>query len=388
MSQRVNLKQLEALLSGSLDDIRQATRVVTQAKDTFTEAYGERERRYQQRIGPLVDEVVAAWEEAGTALHSSIAARLEKERRTLEARRQELRAEVLPQIQEDVDGFITESQTGRARYQEHSRRLKAQEAQLLSEIEAGEAELDALNTEIEKQGCLLGMIRHLGTLRKLSRRRKALLQTLKEKQEALGTLRREWKERRTQFEAEQASLQTRIQEGLQKRAELRAELDYLDDEAQRELLARQRAARHVLNALREPIVSPPSELQEKVNALIALNIERDHYREGLMKAAHLAGLFAGIGKGVQAFQTSVQKLYQQQQRYRQYLHPLKIKVPEAAAAFLGQFRQLPQALHTADPVTFATRAEAVIADAEETQIQETFESLGEALNQATRTQWK
>ncbi len=257
-----------------------------------------------------------------------------------------------------------------------------------AEIEAGEADLAALNAEIKRQSRFLGVILHFGALRKLSKQRKAVLQQLKEKQEALGAVRREWQERRERFETEQAELQELIQLALRERSELQAELDYLDDDEQRELLARQRAARHVLDTLREPVRSPLPELQEEVNALVALNIERDHYREGLMKAAHLLGLFAGIAKGVQAFRASAQKLVKQQQQYRQYLRPLKVTVPSVATSFFAHLGPLPQALHTDDPVAFATQAEAFIGAANDRQIQEVFEALGEALNHATSTQWK
>ncbi len=384
----VDLRQLEAHFAGYLEDIRRAAGLVARAKETFTAAYGERERRYQRTIGPLVDAVVAAWEKAGPALHRPIAARLERERVTLAARRRELRAGLLPELQEDVDGFVAESQADRARYQEDARRLKVQEEQLRAEIEAGEADLAALNAEIKKQGCFLKMLPNFSALRKSTRRRKVLLQTLQEKQEALGAVRREWKERREQFHAHQAELQALIREGLRERSELQAELDYLDDDEQRELLARQRAARHVLDARREPVVSPLPELQEEVNALVVLHTERDHYRVALMKAAHLSGLFTGIAEGVQAFRASAQKLYRQQQQYRQHLRVLKITLPNEAVTFFAAFRQLPQALQTDDPVAFATRADAFITGAGDTQIRQVFESLGAALNHATSTQWK
>jgi DNA repair exonuclease SbcCD ATPase subunit len=256
-----------------------------------------------------------------------------------------------------------------------------------------EAELEALNGAIKEQGRFLGVLLHFGSLLKLSKRRREVLRALKETQEQLRDTRQRWQKARTAFEEEQAQLREELQAALLHRSQLQTELDYLDDDEQRALLAHQRAVRHVLDALREPVALPDPALQERVNELVVLNVERERYLAGLEKAAHVLGLLSGIAKGVRAFQESVQKLIQQEQQYSQYLRPLQVTVPDAVQAFFAHFRRLDERVSNAErfreePKAFTAHARAFIESAGDRQIQRVFEALGGALNQATETQWR
>lgn len=393
MSERVDLRGLSVLLQRYMAEIRKTAKSVADVQNLFTEAYGARERRYQDTIGALVDDIVAAGEGVGDELHAPIRARLAEEREILEGRRRELRERLLPRAQEDADGFVALSQEARATHQESNRRLHRQEAELQAEIERLEAELEALNGAIKEQGRFLGVLLHFGSLLKLSKRRREVLRALKETQEQLRDTRQRWQKTRTAFEEEQAQLREELQAALLHRSQLQTELDYLDDDEQRALLAHQRAVRHVLDALREPVALPDPALQERVNELVVLNVERERYLAGLEKAAHVLGLLSGIAKGVRAFQESVQKLIQQEQQYSQYLRPLQVTVPDAVPAFFAHFRRLDERVSNAErfreePKAFTAHARAFIESAGDRQIQRVFEALGGALNQATETQWR
>ncbi len=393
MSERVDLRGLSVLLQRYMAEIRKTAKSVADVQNLFTEAYGERERRYQETIGALVDAIVAAGAGVGDELHAPIRARLVEERELLAARRRELREALLPRAQEDADGFLALSQEARAAHQATNRRLREQEVELQAEIERLEAELEALNAAIKEQGRFLGVLLHFGSLLKLSKRRREVLQALTETQAQLRDTRQRWQQARTTFEEEQAQLREELQAALLQRSQLQTELDYLDDDEQRALLAHQRAVRHVLDALREPVELADPALEERVNALAVLNAERERYLAGLQKAAHVLGLLSGIAKGVRAFQESVQKLIQQQQQYSQHLRPLQVTVPDAVQDFFAHFRRLDERISKAarfreEPEAFTAHARAFIESAGDRQIQQVFETLGGALNQAAETQWR
>jgi chromosome segregation ATPase len=396
MTRTVDLRGLSAIFQKHLDNARAAAEAVANVQNAFTQAYGEREMRYQSTIGDLVDEVLAAGDGAGKELYAPIQRQLAEERRALEERQRELRRELLPQAQEEADTLIERSQAARTRHHKTNVELRKREAELEGEIDRLEAKLAVLNAEIKEQGRILGPFIHFRAVRKLTKRRDAVLTDLEEAHQALRDTRQGWRETRAAFEEEQARFREQVQEALLHRSRLQAELDYLEDEEQRELLAHQRAARHVLDELREPITGPNPALQAKVNDLVTLNVERDRYLEGLEKAAHVLGLLSGLAKGQRAFLASLQQLIQQQKEYSQYLPPLRITLPNAPSAvdaLYTRLRQLSQTLadterFRSDPAAFTAHAQAFIDAAGDEEIQWLFEAMGNEIDRATKTQWR
>ncbi|MBN1259194.1 MAG: hypothetical protein JXB35_00800 [Anaerolineae bacterium] len=385
-----------AALRKALQDQNQTLSVLTPRlstiRDIYTEAYGQREQTYQATIGELVDRLVDAWQAMGADLFEPVQTRRIEEVDLIETRRRVLRDRLLPELQAQIDSLVKRSQTDRTRRHRTSVIEDDREEELKALVQRFEAELDQLNAEIQAQARRLGVIRHFGKLRRLTGRRSEVLKELARLQAEIRDVRSDWRTSEMQMGAQENTQQQEVQAALQKRSRWQAELDYLDDAAQREQLARQRAVRYVLDELREPVTSPLPDLESSVNDLAALNVARDQYQEALKKVSHLLGLLQGIGQGVTKFIESLEKLMQQQKQYSAYLKPLRISVPASIGRFFQQFTTLYQAVQNPAafrdrPVIFSKLAAEFIASAGDDAIKATFESLGAALNQATTQQW-
>jgi hypothetical protein len=184
-------------------------------------------------------------------------------------------------------------------------------------------------------------------------------------------------------------LGARWQELARQLAQLQGELGYLNSEANREQLALKRAARHVLDGLREPIQCPVETIKTDVDTLIAMNLQTDTYQEGLGAVSGVLSLLMGIAEGMKRFDTSVDGLIRQQHMHSSYLSPLDVQIPDAVTTFQAQLSDLRQKVHDEgrmceSPAEFLALMEPVMEqDLSEDRVTGMFESLGEALNAAT-----
>ena len=393
MATVASLQDLDQTLSARVGDLRAVAPVFQALKTRYTEVYGEHELRYQLAIGPAVDRLIEADADAGPALHGNVLAWLPLEEESAEARHKELRDKILPALEADIAALVQRSQTSRRRHHLANTQAAQREQSLQASIAAGEAELARLNAEVKAKSRWLGVFWRFFAVNKLVRARNKTFKEVGHLHHQLEQLRRDWQDARQKESAAQASYQEETQARLLEQARLQAEFDYLDDAERRAALAHQRAARHVIDELREPVACPLPDLEKALAELAELNVIRDRYQEGINKAAHLEGLANGLLQGVEAFGGGIQKMIRQQKQYSAYLKPLRITAPQASLDFFSTLAALRKTFASTrgfaeDPVLFAQRAQGFIAALSDDTIRIAFESLGAALTSATETQWK
>lgn len=393
MATVASLQDLDKTLSARAADLRAVAPVFQELKACYTEAYGKYEQRYQLAIGPAVDLLVEAGAAAGPMLHSSVLAWLPHEEEAAEVRYLELRDKILPQLEADIAALVQRSQASRQRHHLANTQAAQREQSLQASIAAGEAELTRLNAEVKAKSRWLGMFWRFFTVNKLVRARNKVFAEVTQLQQQLEQLRQDWQDARQKETAAQASYQEETQTKLLEQARLQAEFDYLDAADRRAALAHQRAARHVIDELREPVACPLPDLEQALAELAELNVIRDRYQEGIHKAAHLEGLANGLLQGLVALGNGVQKMLRQQKQYSAYLKPLRVTVSQASLDFFRTLAALRKTFASAqsfteDPVLFAQQAQSFIAALSDDAIRIAFESLGTALTRAAETQWK
>ena len=208
----------------------------------------------------------------------------------------------------------------------------------------------------------------------------------------LKQVREEWQARQQEFQTQQEALQGQWRELGLKVAELKGELAYLDDDAQREVLAMKRAIHYVLDNLKEPVPCP-GDLRPGLEAMIELNIKTDAYQEGLGTVGGLIALLDSMGKGMDSFQESVGGLIGEQRMHSEFLPRLQVRLPDSVIAFHNQWDGLRARMHDdarlcAHPTEFLEAARPVIErDLSDEAINNMFNRLGQALTEATK-KWR
>jgi hypothetical protein len=191
------------------------------------------------------------------------------------------------------------------------------------------------------------------------------------------------------MDAEEDTLQVRWQELTRKAAQLQGELDYLDDESNRENLALKRATRHVIDELQEPVPCPVADVKADLDEVVALNVQTDDYQEGLGAVSSLMSLLIGVGEGMKRLNASVEGLIQEQRMHSSYLSPLDVHIPDEVTAFNDQWEGLAKKVSDdgrlcENPAEFLALIRPVMEEGlTEENIKEMFESMGEALSAAT-----
>ena len=392
MPRTVSLEQLNDFLLKNRRKIDAVGREVEEIQVGFNSAYVEFKANHDAQLARLTEKLFMRLDALGPELRALIDERAIEERRLLEGRREQLREELIPQTQAEADAVLAQAQEQLQALRQLNPELNEREELYKTHRAALETKLAELNAEISRLSRGLGFIVHFVSIAKLDRQRQRIIGQLEILAENLKEVREEWQTRQQEFQAEQEALQAQWRELGLKVAELRAELAYLDDDAQREALAVKRAIHHVLDNLKEPI--PCSEdLRSELEAMIELNIKTDAYQEGLGTVGGLIALLDSIGKGIDNLRESVEGLIGEQRMHSQHLPPLKVQLPDSVIAFHSQWDGLRAKMHDdarmcAHPLEFLEVARPVIERGlSDEAITNMFNRLGRALDEATK-KWR
>jgi hypothetical protein len=393
MNGSISLERLSQYIKDNVHQIGVVRKEVEEVQIGFNSAYVEWKAKHDAALERLVEAVTARLDEVGSDLQGQIETRVDEERRTIAERRQELRDKLIPETQAEADRVQQEGQKLTEKLCKENPRLDKREEALKQLLTMQEQELNQLNDQIRALSGCLGVVINFFKISKLDRQRQRVIGQLKEVHRQLRGVREEWQEVHQETQAEQETLQAQWQELALKLTQLQGELDYLDDEANREGLALKRATRYVLDNLKEPIPCPASDLRSDLDAMIEVNIQSDDYQEGLGSVAGLLALLDGISEGLDRFNGSVEGLIREQQMHSAYLPKLQVTVPGNVVAFHQQWGDLAQKVHDdgrlcANPTEFLEVArpmsEGSLSDA---SVRVMFEDLGQALTSAT-SRWR
>jgi chromosome segregation ATPase len=390
MGKSFSLKNLSTYISDNINEIGAVRKEVEEIQVGFNSAYVEWKAEHDATLERLTETVADQVESIGPELQALVQERIVEEKRIIEARRLELRDELIPATQAEADRVLSEGQRLTKKMRLLNPSLDQREEKLKAQRASLEKDLAQLNKRIRELSGCLGLVINFLKITKLDRQRQRVIGKLETVQEELRDVREEWKTREQQMRGEQEALQTKWQETTIKLAQLNAELDYLDDESSREDLARKRAVRYTFDNLKEPIACPLEEVKQELDHMVQLNVEADAYEEGLGSVGSLMSVLDGITEGLKRFGESVEGLLEEQRMHSSYLPNLNISVPGGVLAFHEQWGDLRRKVHDdghlcAHPAEFVDMVGPILEDGLNTDsIQLMFDGLGGALRHATK----
>ncbi len=389
MGKSVSLAELSQFLTSNVDQIGQVHQEVEEIQVGFNSAYVEWKAQHDATLEQLVETVTTQLEEIGPDLRARIEEGIAGEQTLIDQRRQELEEKHIPETQAEADQALADGQEISDRVRQENPRLDQREEELKARRIGLEEELAQLNQQIRTLSGCLRVVVNFRKINKLDRQRHQVFGQLKVIHRDLRQVREEWQEIHKETQAQQQTLQVQWQQSTLELAQLQGELDYVSDEANRASLALRRAARRVLDGLKEPIAVPADDIEDKLSDMTGLNVQTDDYQEGLGSVAGLLALLDGIRDGLQRFDESVESIIAQQRMHSAHLPKLDVTIPDNVLAFHGQWEKLAQMVRDdghlcAHPVEFLDLIQPVLAqDLSETEINTMFESLGQALKHAT-----
>jgi hypothetical protein len=232
---------------------------------------------------------------------------------------------------------------------------------------------------------LLGWLTNAGEISRAKRQQALLKKEQAESIEQLRQVRQNWLTAVQETSETQAKLREQWQQATIQTAEQQARYDYVRNNLAE--LARQNGIQRALDEMTEA-PDMADELGDKLRELAEHNAIRARYEEGLAATSESLGLLRGINTGLDKFSDSVSKVLSEQKRYS--LKQITIEVPRQVASINQTWAALAKEARdeervVASPVEFAAIARRYVIDRlTPTVIQRYFETMGEALNVATR----
>jgi len=394
MAQKVSLTQFGGFVTQNIDRIKAVRKEAEELQVGFNSKYVEFKARHDATLANLVNQIADDPAIAGTKLGGLIETRIVHERKELTARRQELRKTLIPEAQQEADKLLATAQAQVEGYRQVNPQFDQSEEEVKARRVELQAQLEALNEQVKKLGRGLGFLTRFGKIGKLDRERQRIIGQLQYAERELNEIRTKWEAKRSEFTAQQQEAKSQWQQASIELSKLQAELEMLDDDAARERLALQRAARYVLDNLKEQVTCPNADFQRLVDEMVQLNINTDDYHASLGQAAGLVALLDGITQGMTSMQNSVGALVREQRMHAAHLPKLNIEIPRDCTAFHEQWDALRKMVLDEKkicehPKDFVTALQPVIeSQLSDTQINRMFELLGGALTRATQAQWK
>ncbi|MFO7698525.1 MAG: hypothetical protein R6X16_15425 [Anaerolineae bacterium] len=231
----------------------------------------------------------------------------------------------------------------------------------------------------------LGWLTNASAISRAKRQQALVKKEQAEAIEQLRQVRQNWLTAVQETSETQAKLREQWQQATIQTAEQQARYDYV-----RNNLAELASQNGIQRALDEMTEAPDmtDELGDKLRELAEHNAIRARYEEGLAATSESLGLLRGVNTGLDKFSDSVSKVLSEQKRYS--LKQITIAVPRQVASINQTWAALAKEARdeervVASPLEFAAIARRYVIDRlTPTVIQRYFETMGEALNVATR----
>ncbi len=385
-----SLSNFEQRLEGWIKQLDFLCKQLTEYQETYKQTLGTLIQTYESQIQTVIPTLVDLPDDSEDIANKTLLEYAAAERVKLEKRRQELRDVLIPQEQKNADDCIAESQQKKEEQHQENLALHAKQTELQEKQATLEQQLQGLNDEIGDLAKGLGVVTHFFAIYKLRKQRDGIYKELRATLETLNEAQLKWRASAAKAAKKEAVLQERWAGVNLSRGRYQAELEVLDNPEQFERLAQTQAGRTWLDGLRTPLTGAPPELQDPINALVALNLRCDSYRDALGAAAQLNAVLKAISRGLGQMDGTMHRLMRQESQYSQYLPRLDLEVAGSVEAFNGQWRTLYEKIKNQEhfaqnPQEFTLIAKASLEDGvTNDQIKNTFENIGNAINRATK----
>ena len=379
MSPQINLDSFVRWNKENTDRISRLYQEIEEIQEQFNELYSTLLADWQTRVESLSDSMLHS-----QALPAAVAAGIEenaqKERAKLEARVAELQS-ALSAKQAEADAGLREAQAELAKLRALNPALDAREERLKARSLQEMEEIAGIEQELKSSGVIGRLVGQRDLKRKLRASREAHQSTLAD----LKSVREEWVRKKKQVEAHQAEMREKWRQNAVGLSEMQAELDHLSGNLGE--LSGRRGAQAFLAAL------PPSpETGDEFGDALALigqqNEKLAAYRSGLASVAQSLGLLTGVKAGLERFHESASKVLEEQNRYN--LKELVLDVAKSAIQFHNTWSEFQKRVKNErylgrHPLEFVDVVREFTDERLTDQaIQAMFESMGQALTQATK----
>ena len=379
MSPQINLDSFVRWNKENTDRISRLYQEIEEIQEQFNELYSTLLADWQTRVESLSDSMLHS-----QALPAAVAAGIEenaqKERAKLEARVAELQSALSAQ-QAEADAGLREAQAELAKLRALNPALDAREERLKARSLQEMEEIAGIEQELKSSGVIGRLVGQRDLKRKLRASREAHQSTLAD----LNSVREEWVRKKKQVEAHQAEMREKWRQNAVGLSEMQAELDHLSGNLGE--LSGRRGAQAFLAAL------PPSpETGDEFGDALALigqqNEKLAAYRSGLASVAQSLGLLTGVKAGLERFHESASKVLEEQNRYN--LKELVLDVAKSAIQFHNTWSEFQKRVKNErylgrHPLEFVDVVREFTDERLTDQaIQAMFESMGQALTQATK----
>jgi len=280
-----------------------------------------------------------------------------------------------------ADRAIAEAQAELAALRQENPQLNAQEEEIKARCAALQQSIQQLEVQIKNTGFLTAFFQR----RRLVRERDSQRQALAAQMARLRQVRQSWVDEKKRAADNQARLHSQFDTASIEAAQQQARLDYL--QANLQLLSRQNGAGRFLAELKDvPPVSEP--LRGVLSQMVELNRIKGEYEEGLRTVAEALGLLKGLAEGMDRFRKSADKVHEEQQTYN--LRELRLVLSDQVLGFAALWPEFQAQVKDekqlgTHPAEFSQRVQPLLATRlSDKIIADTFESLGDALTQATK----
>ena len=382
---RMTIAQFHRYLDDRRREAEACYKEVEEVQFEFNEIFRREMEAWQEKFSYCYPRIAVQRQEMPTGFANTID-RAEQEE--LDRLRGEI-AELEKQIDEGQatsDDLLTQAQAATLALRQANPQLDEREEELKSLMARYQDEYAQAFEEIETlQSPLLGSLPHFFRVRKLRKAQKKAKKQQASMLREIQAVRKDWLDKVEGAGETQAELRKKWQEAQVEMSQNQARRDHLADNLAD--LAVEAALQRVLEELDEP-PDVPGELGVALAELVERNRVRRSYEEGLRAVAEVLGLTKGVGDGLTRFQRSVATVLQEQRRYN--LKEVHVPLPQSAAVMNQVWKELGAKVKDekhlgTHPLEFSRIVDSQVKTRlTDENIQKLFETMGEALNQATK----
>ena len=351
----------------------------------FNDLYATELAGWQEQISACITMILENQDRLPPRLAELVEKGKERSRRELEEEIAALGRQTAEQ-RAAADSLLAQAQAEMAALRESNPTLNEREEQTKANLLSLADKIAALSDQIEESsGGAFGGLKNAGKLRRLRATRKSLRTKHDKANVQLAEVRSQWEKKQKEVEEEQIRLRQAWQEATVAASQAQARFDYLSQNID-ELSLRKGIERTVAD-MEEPAVKD-GEMGQALQSMAELNGTKGAYEKGLTSVAEMLGLLKGVREGMERFRQSVDKVYEEQERFN--LKPLVVGVSSGVIGFHRAWKDLRELVKDEKflgrhPLEFSKRVtEFRSARFTDDAVQNMFEDMGSALTRATK----
>ena len=386
---RMNLADFSRYLQDKAKDLASLNAESTEVQQRMTEIFRREMTAWQEKFGFCFPRIIALRDTLPPAFAEHLNQIEREERAKLDQEVKDLEAKVASGHTE-MDAQLAQAQHASEVLKNNNPQLNNQEEALKAKISDLQDKYAQAYQEIDRLDTFpLGWLANSVKIRKLKKQQKQAKLKQGGLIAQLRQVRQDWANNLQETGETQSTLRTQWEQLSVEVSQAQTRHDHIV--ANIVDLAEQNAAKRVLEELDTAPDGVQGELGPALVEMVERNRVRHAYEEGMRAVSTAAGLSKGVGGGMAKFVESVGKVLAEQRQYN--LKDVKLIIPESVATLNGAWSALSHDIkddkYLCDhPLEFAAIVDKYVNTyLQDDMIKNMFETMGEALNIATK-QWK